>query len=113
MEFRDRKPSGDGRAGPRSFLAFPARRGPSRVSGPQRIVMPTSPRLAALSGAAGIVLFDVAWFWAPAAPFLSDRGIASWYAANGNGAWLAAGVLTMLAAPFFLVFAGAVRDRLV
>jgi hypothetical protein len=74
--------------------------------------MPTSPRLAALSGAAGIVLFDVAWFWDPAAPFLSDRGIASWYAANGNAAWLAAGLLTMLAAPFFLVFAGAVRDRL-
>jgi hypothetical protein len=74
--------------------------------------MSTSPRLAALSGAAGIVLFDVAWFWDPAAPFLSDRGIASWYAANGSGAWLAAGVLTMLAAPFFLVFAGAVRDRL-
>jgi hypothetical protein len=74
--------------------------------------MSDSPRRAVLSGAAGIVLFDVAWFWDPAAPFLPDRRLAAWYAAHGNGAWLAAGALTILAAPFFLVFAGAVRDRL-
>jgi hypothetical protein len=74
--------------------------------------MSASPRLAALSGLAGIVLFDVAWFWDPAAPFLGDRALAHWYATHGSGSWLAAGVLTMLAAPFFLVFAGALRDRL-
>jgi hypothetical protein len=74
--------------------------------------MSASPRLALLSGIAGIVLFDVGWFWDPAAPFLSDRALATWYATHSDWPWLASGALTMLAAPFFLVFAGAVRNRL-
>jgi hypothetical protein len=74
--------------------------------------MSTTARLAPLSGLAGIVLFDVGWFWDPAAPFDSDSRIAAWYATHPDGPWLAAGALTILAAPFFLVFAGAVRDRL-
>jgi hypothetical protein len=74
--------------------------------------MSTTARLAPLSGLAGIVLFDVGWFWDPAAPFVSDDRLATWYATHPDGPWLAAAALTMLAAPFFLVFAGAVRDRL-
>lgn len=74
--------------------------------------MSASPRLALLSGVAGIVLFDAGWFWDPAAPFDSDSRIAAWYATHPDGPWLAAGAFILLSAPFFLVFAGAVRERL-
>ena len=69
-------------------------------------------RLPALSGLAGIVLFDVAWFWDPAAPFGSDAHIAAWYASHGDGQWLGAAAVTVLAAPLFWIFARVVRDRL-
>lgn len=74
--------------------------------------MSASPRLALLSGAAGIVLFDVGWFWDPAAPFVSDARLATWYATHSDGPWLAAAAFIMLSAPFLLVFAGAVSARL-
>ncbi|NYJ03990.1 hypothetical protein [Petropleomorpha daqingensis] len=69
-------------------------------------------RLSALSGLAGIVLLDVGWFWDPAAPFGSDAHIAAWYAAHGDGQWLAAAAVTLLAVPFLWVFATVVGRRL-
>ena len=69
-------------------------------------------RTSALSGLAGIVLLDVAWFWDPAAPFGSDAHIAAWYASHGDGQWLGAAALTVLAAPFFWLFARGLPDRL-
>jgi hypothetical protein len=69
-------------------------------------------RLSALSGLAGIVLLDVGWFWDPAAPFGSDARIAAWYAGHGDVQWLAAAAVTVLAAPFFWVFASGLRERL-
>jgi len=69
-------------------------------------------RLPALSGLAGIVLLDVAWFWDPAAPFTDDRGIAAWYATHGDAQWLGAAAVTILAAPFLWIFAAVLRDRL-
>jgi hypothetical protein len=74
--------------------------------------MPLSPRTAALSGVAGIVLLDVGWFWDPAAPFASDARIADWYAVHGDTSWLAAAAVTVLAAPLLWIFAVGVRDRL-
>lgn len=69
-------------------------------------------RQSALSGLAGIVLLDVAWFWDPAAEFGSDAHIAAWYASHGDAQWLGAAAVTVLAAPFFWAFANVVRDRL-
>jgi len=69
-------------------------------------------RLPALSGLAGIVLLDVGWFWDPAAPFGSDAHLAAWYASHGDAQWLAAAAVTVLAAPFFWVFAKGLPDRL-
>src|SRR5690242_7364750 len=76
---------------------------------PRRSAMP---RLSALSGVAGIVLLDVGWFWDPAAPFGSDARIAAWYAAHGDGQWLGAAAVTLLAVPFLWIFATVVRRRL-
>jgi hypothetical protein len=75
--------------------------------------MPVSPRLAPLSGLAGIALLGGGWFWDPAPSLdFSDGRLADWFASGGAHAWLAAAVLQLLAVPFLWLFAGAVRDRL-
>ena len=75
--------------------------------------MPISPRLAPLSGAAGIacVVAGLAMDTAPTSSW-SDARITAWYAANGNGHWLLSACLIAAGAPFLLLFTAVVRERL-
>jgi len=75
--------------------------------------MPVSPRLAPLSGLAGIALLGGGWFWDPAPSLdFSDGRLTDWFAAGGAHLWFAAAVLQLLAVPFLWLFAGTLRDRL-
>ena len=75
--------------------------------------MSLSSRLAPLSGVAGIacLVAGLATDKAPTSSW-SDARITSWYATHGNGEWLVSAYLIAAAAPFLLIFAGVVRQRL-
>ena len=70
-------------------------------------------RPAALSGLAGIALFDIGWFWDPTPPIdWSNRHLDAYFATHSNAHWLIAAVLQFLAVPFLWRFGTVVRDRL-
>jgi hypothetical protein len=73
----------------------------------------TASRLAPLSGVAGIgcLVAGLALDRAPTSSW-SDAHITAWYASHGNGGWLLSAYLIAAAAPFLLIFAAVVRDRL-
>jgi hypothetical protein len=75
--------------------------------------MSLSARLAPLSGLAGIacLVAGLATDKAPTSSW-SDARITQWYATHGNGEWLVSAYLIAAAAPFLLIFAGVLRERL-
>ena len=75
--------------------------------------MSTTARLAPLSGVAGIacLVAGLATDKAPTSSW-SDARITGWYATHGNGEWLVSAYLIAAAAPFLLIFAGVLRERL-
>jgi MFS family permease len=70
-------------------------------------------RLAPLSGLAGVacLVAGLATDKAPTSHW-SDARITQWYATHGNAHWLVSAYLIAAAAPFLLIFAGVLRDRL-
>ena len=70
-------------------------------------------RLAPLSGLAGIacLVAGLATDKAPTSSW-SDARITQWYATHGNGEWLVSAYLIAAAAPFLLIFAGVMCQRL-
>jgi hypothetical protein len=76
--------------------------------------MSLSARLAPLTGLAGIgcVVAGLATDRAPTSSW-SDARISAWYASHGNAEWLFSAALIAAGAPFLLLFAATVADRLV
>jgi hypothetical protein len=107
--------SPDGRDDPLSVPSvsgcIEARPGPPDRKGTP--VMAVSSRTAALSGLAGIALFDVGWFWDPTPPVdWSNRHLDAYLTTHSNTNWVIAAVLQLLAIPFLWRFGAVVRDRL-
>jgi|tagenome__1003787_1003787.scaffolds.fasta_scaffold20115961_2 hypothetical protein len=75
--------------------------------------MSLSARLAPLTGLAGIgcVVAGLATDQAPTSSW-SDARISAWYATHGSGEWLLSAALIAAGAPFLLLFATTVADRL-
>ncbi|MGZ4648817.1 MAG: hypothetical protein ACXVYC_21130 [Blastococcus sp.] len=75
--------------------------------------MPTTARLAPLSGVAGIacLVAGLATDHAPTSSW-SDARISAWYTTHGNGEWLVSAYLIAAAAPLLLIFAGGLGERL-
>src|SRR4051794_41825970 len=81
------------------------------MSVPARRSLPS--RLAPLTGLAGIgcVVAGLATDQAPTSSW-SDARISAWYATHGSGEWLLSAALIAAGAPFLLLFATTVADRL-